>query len=39
MATPVIKNLVEKNEAYASSFDKGNLPLPPARNYAVGMFP
>ncbi len=27
--------LLRKNEAYARSFDKGNLPLPPARGIAV----
>ncbi len=28
-------NLVRNNEAYASSFDKGDLPLPPGRKVAV----
>ncbi|KAL8712218.1 MAG: hypothetical protein Q9225_006974 [Loekoesia sp. 1 TL-2023] len=35
MATPVQENLVSKNREYASSFDKGDLPLPPAKKYAV----
>ena len=35
MATPVQHNLVTKNEEYASSFDKGDLPLPPAKHYVV----
>ena len=28
-------DLITNNEAYASSFDKGNLPLPPAKKIAV----
>ena len=28
-------NLLENNEAYAGAFDKGDLPLPPARKVAV----
>jgi len=35
MATPVQQNLTSKNKEYASSFSEGNLPLPPAKNYAV----
>jgi len=31
----VIDELVRNNESYASSFDKGDLPLPPARRVAV----
>jgi carbonic anhydrase len=29
------ENLLRNNEAYASSFDKGDLPLPPGRKVAV----
>ena len=36
MATAVQKNLVEKNQEYASGFTKGDLPLPPAKNFLVG---
>lgn len=36
MATPVQVNLVQKNEEYASNFNEGDLPLPPAKKYAVG---
>jgi len=35
MASQIQKNLVKKNAQYASSFDKGDLPLPPAKNYVV----
>ncbi|EKG18316.1 Carbonic anhydrase [Macrophomina phaseolina MS6] len=35
MATPNQQNLVEKNKQYAASFDKGHLPLPPGKKYAV----
>lgn len=31
----VIAELVARNEDFASSFDKGNLPLPPARKVAL----
>jgi hypothetical protein len=34
--TPIQKNLVEKNAAYASTFTQGDLALPPAKKYAVG---
>ncbi|KAH8657621.1 beta carbonic anhydrase clade D [Tricladium varicosporioides] len=34
-STPNIVNLVESNKKYAASFDKGNLPLPPAKKYTV----
>jgi carbonic anhydrase len=36
MATPVQKNLVDKNAEYASSFTQGDLALPPAKKYLVG---
>lgn len=36
MATDNQKNLVSKNEEYASSFTKGDLALPPAKKYLVG---
>ncbi|KAI9847357.1 MAG: hypothetical protein M1837_002545 [Sclerophora amabilis] len=36
MTTPAQKNLVDSNSAYASGFDKGDLALPPAKQYAVG---
>jgi carbonic anhydrase len=39
MATPVEKNLVASSEKYASSFTQGNLALPPAKKYLVGMQP
>ncbi|KAJ4422258.1 hypothetical protein N0V82_003119 [Gnomoniopsis sp. IMI 355080] len=35
MATPTVQNLKEKNEAYASNFKHGDLPLPPAKKYLV----
>ncbi|CAN8100837.1 unnamed protein product [Discula destructiva] len=35
MATPTIQNLQQKNEAYASTFKHGDLPLPPAKSYLV----
>jgi hypothetical protein len=38
MATPIQKNLVSKNEEYASSFTKGSLALPPAKKYLVGKY-
>jgi carbonic anhydrase len=31
----VTDELLQNNEAYAESFDKGNLPLPPAKSVAV----
>lgn len=38
MATPIQENLVQKNKEYASSFKDGDLALPPAKKYAVGMY-
>lgn len=35
MASEIQKNLVEKNEKYASTFDKGDLALPPAKKYLI----
>lgn len=35
MATPITQNLKEKNEAYASNFTHGDLPLPPAKKYLI----
>lgn len=35
MSTPIQENLVSSNIAYASSFTKGHLALPPAKKYAV----
>ncbi|KAI3322224.1 carbonate dehydratase [Xylariaceae sp. AK1471] len=35
MASAIQKNLVEKNAEYASTFDKGDLALPPAKKYLV----
>jgi len=35
MATPIQKNLQEKNAEYASKFTQGDLALPPAKKYAV----
>ena len=32
---PVTDELLANNEAYAASFDKGDLPLPPAKHVAV----
>jgi carbonic anhydrase len=32
---PVIDELVRANETYAKSFDRGHLPLPPARGIAI----
>jgi hypothetical protein len=37
MATENSKHMVESNEKYASTFDKGHLPSPPAKKYTVGM--
>jgi len=37
MATAVQKNLTEKNDKYAGSFTQGDLALPPAKKYIVGM--
>lgn len=34
--TDNIDNLVAKSAKYASSFDKGDLPLPPGKKYLVG---
>ncbi len=34
--TPIQQNLVDSNKAYAASFTKGHLALPPAKKYAVG---
>ncbi|CAG8973704.1 hypothetical protein HYALB_00006975 [Hymenoscyphus albidus] len=35
MATPNQQNLVDSNKVYASNFTKGDLALPPAKQYAV----
>ncbi|TAQ89708.1 hypothetical protein B7494_g1979 [Chlorociboria aeruginascens] len=35
MATPNQENLISSNKAYASTFTKGDLALPPAKKYAV----
>src|SRR3982075_2104574 len=35
IAMSVTDELLKNNEAYARSFDKGNLPLPPAKKLAV----
>lgn len=35
MATSNIQNLKEKNDAYATNFKHGDLPLPPAKKYLV----
>lgn len=39
MASTIQKNLIEKNEQYASNFTEGHLALPPAKKYAVGRSP
>ncbi|TKA82452.1 hypothetical protein B0A49_00051 [Cryomyces minteri] len=39
MSSQIQQDLVEKNKAYASSFTKGGLALPPAKKYAVGITP
>jgi len=36
MATPVQKNLVSKNQAYAAGFKNANIGLLPANKYSVG---
>ena len=36
MATSIQKNLIGKNEEYATNFKDGDLALPPAKKYAVG---
>ena len=38
MATLVQQNLQAKNAEYVTSFDKGDLVLPPAKQYLVGQF-
>lgn len=38
MSTAVQKNLVTKNEGYASSFKEAHLASPPAKKYAVGQY-
>lgn len=35
--TDNVKNLVDRNVQYAAQFDKGDLALPPAKKYLVGM--
>ncbi|KAI5859266.1 carbonate dehydratase [Durotheca rogersii] len=35
MASPIQKNLVEKNAEYSSKFTQGDLALPPAKQYLV----
>lgn len=35
MATPNIQNFKQKNDAYASNFKHGDLPLPPVKKYLV----
>lgn len=35
MASQIINNLESSNEKYASSFNKGDLALPPAKKYLV----
>jgi hypothetical protein len=37
MATPIQQNLVDSNKKYAASFTQGDLALPPAKKYAVGV--
>ena len=32
---PVIDELLEANKQFAQSFDKGDLPMPPARKVAI----
>lgn len=39
MATPIQRNLVNKNQEYAAHFRYGDLALPPAKRYAVGEWP
>ncbi|KAI4136534.1 MAG: hypothetical protein L6R39_007742 [Caloplaca ligustica] len=39
MSTPVQKNLVEKNQEYASSFNQGDLSSPPSKKYAIEILP
>jgi carbonic anhydrase len=31
----ILKEVLAANDAYASSFDKGDLALPPARGFAI----
>jgi hypothetical protein len=38
MTTPVQENLVKSNKVYELAFKKGDLPLPPAKKYAVGPY-
>ena len=33
--TSVQKNVEQASESYSSSFDQGNLPLPPAKGYLI----
>lgn len=37
MASTIQKNLEAKNAAYSAQFSKGDLALPPAKHYLVGM--
>lgn len=36
MASENQKHLDEENAKYAASFDKGDLPIPPAKKYLIG---
>lgn len=37
MASPIQQNLEKKNAEYSAQFSKGDLALPPAKHYTVGM--
>ena len=39
MATPIQEDLLIANTEYSNAFDKGSLPLPPAKKYLVGAPP
>lgn len=39
MATSIQENLITSNKKYASTFDRGDLALPPAKKYLVCEYP
>lgn len=39
MATENQQHLKQENEKYAANFDKGGLPIPPAKKYLIGTSP
>lgn len=37
--SPIQEHIVKANEAYAKDFTKSELPLPPAKHYAISTSP